>query len=303
MPRYLDPKYDLTFKKVFGEHKPLCISLLNALLPLDEGRLVKEIEYLPGELVPPIADMKDSIVDVRCVDNTGRQFIVEMQLYWTTRFQQRVLLNASKAYVTQFDRETMKSPNPYRLLKPVYALSFVNQVFEPETEEYYHHYAIVNVVNTEKRIEGLEMVFIELPKFKPENRAVRKLHNLWLRFMTEIDEGIDQAPPALLEQSETNDALHILEEYSYTRNELAVYDRYRDMVATAKTLYAGTREDALEEGHAKGETARARKNALAMLEDGLPPETVAKYSGLSIEEVAALAPCPRNENGKRDGDC
>lgn len=33
--RYLDPKADLTFKKVFGEHPDLVISLLNALLPLD----------------------------------------------------------------------------------------------------------------------------------------------------------------------------------------------------------------------------------------------------------------------------
>ena len=31
--RYLDPKADLTFKKVFGEHPDLVISLLNALLP------------------------------------------------------------------------------------------------------------------------------------------------------------------------------------------------------------------------------------------------------------------------------
>ena len=37
MARFLDPKADLTFKKVFGEHKHLVMSLLNALLPLDEG--------------------------------------------------------------------------------------------------------------------------------------------------------------------------------------------------------------------------------------------------------------------------
>ena len=36
--KYLDPKADLTFKKVFGEHKNLMISFLNALLPLDEGK-------------------------------------------------------------------------------------------------------------------------------------------------------------------------------------------------------------------------------------------------------------------------
>ena len=34
MAKYLDPKADVTFKKVFGEHKNLVMSLLNALLSL-----------------------------------------------------------------------------------------------------------------------------------------------------------------------------------------------------------------------------------------------------------------------------
>ena len=29
MAHFLDPKYDLTFKRVFGEHKHLCMSLQN----------------------------------------------------------------------------------------------------------------------------------------------------------------------------------------------------------------------------------------------------------------------------------
>lgn len=35
MAHSLDPGNDLTFKRVFGEHKHLCISLLNSMLPLD----------------------------------------------------------------------------------------------------------------------------------------------------------------------------------------------------------------------------------------------------------------------------
>ena len=35
--RYLDPKNDLTFRKVFGQHPHLLRSFLNALLPLEEG--------------------------------------------------------------------------------------------------------------------------------------------------------------------------------------------------------------------------------------------------------------------------
>ena len=52
MARYLNPKADATFKKVFGKHKNLVISLLNALLPLDEGKKVEAIEYLPLRYVP-----------------------------------------------------------------------------------------------------------------------------------------------------------------------------------------------------------------------------------------------------------
>ena len=40
--KYLNPKADLTFKLVFGEHKDLAMSFLNALLPLaEEGGLAK----------------------------------------------------------------------------------------------------------------------------------------------------------------------------------------------------------------------------------------------------------------------
>ena len=49
--RYLDPKADLTFKKIFGEHKDLLISLLNALLPLADDEQIESVEYLSPELV------------------------------------------------------------------------------------------------------------------------------------------------------------------------------------------------------------------------------------------------------------
>ena len=32
MAHYLDPKNDLTFKRVFGEHKHLCMSLINSYM-------------------------------------------------------------------------------------------------------------------------------------------------------------------------------------------------------------------------------------------------------------------------------
>ena len=44
--KYLDPKADLTFKKIFGNHPKRLISLLNALLPLSEEEQIHEIKYV-----------------------------------------------------------------------------------------------------------------------------------------------------------------------------------------------------------------------------------------------------------------
>lgn len=101
MGKYLDPRADLTFKKVFADHKDLMISFLNAMLPLPDDGQVTSIEYLPFELIPTMPLKKDTIVDVRCEDQLKRQFIVEMQMIWTADFFKRVLFNSSKAYVKQ----------------------------------------------------------------------------------------------------------------------------------------------------------------------------------------------------------
>ena len=38
--KYYSPVTDVTFRKVFGEHPDLTASLLNAFLPLEEGRTI-----------------------------------------------------------------------------------------------------------------------------------------------------------------------------------------------------------------------------------------------------------------------
>ncbi len=245
--QYLDPKNDLTFKKVFGKHPHLLKSFLNALLPLPENSYIESLEYLPAEMVPENPLMKYSIVDVRCRDNRGRQFIVEMQMHWTTAFMQRVLFNASKAYVRQLDKSYK-----YDKLQPVYSLSLVNEIFQPKKEEYYHHYQIVNIADTEQQIEGLEFVFIELPKFKAKNLTEKKLQVLWLRFMTEIDEETTVTPKELLGNVEITEALENLKTSAFSKSELEAYDKYWDSIRTEKTIQSGYYDRGLSEGEQIG---------------------------------------------------
>ena len=230
--KYLDPKADLTFKKVFGEHPELVKSLLNALLPFkSKEEEITSVTYLTPEMVPQTPTRKFSIVDVRCEDALGRQFIVEMQMVWSAEFKQRVLFNASKAYVKQLNRG-----EDYSLLKPVYSLNLVNEVFEPELDDYYHYYHLVHEEHTDKVIDGLHLVFVELPKFTPHTFTEKKMQVLWLRYLTEIDEKTKTVPAELLANPEIAKAVSEIEESAYTEEELLGYDDFWDAVSVEKTL-------------------------------------------------------------------
>ena len=289
--RYLDPKADLTFKKVFGEHPDLVISLLNALLPLETDEEVMEIEYLPAELVPENPLRKNSIVDVRCKDKCGRQYLVEMQMVWSPEFQQRVLFNASKAYVRQ-----VKTGEEYELLQPVYSLNLVNEVFEPELEGFYHYYKMVHVEHSEKVIDGLHLIFVELPKFNPRNYSEKKMQVLWLRYLTEINEQTREIPAELMENPEIKKAVSVLEESAFTDAQLLGYEKFWDIISVEKTLYGSGwrrgvkegREEGMKAGKAKGEAEMQRKIACNLKRVGLPLDVIIQTTGLTAKEIDEL---------------
>ncbi|MGM9675516.1 MAG: Rpn family recombination-promoting nuclease/putative transposase [Bacteroidaceae bacterium] len=308
MGKYLDPRADLTFKKIFGEHKHLLISLLNALLPLKEDERVESIEYWPAEKVPdrPLVE-KDSIVDVCCRDNKLREFIVEMQMTWTDSFKRRVLFNASKAYVAQSQKGS-----EYALLQPVYALNFVNAEFMKDVDDYYHYYHLVHNKYTNEVIDGLHLIFVELPKFKPQTFSDRRMQVLWLRFLTEINDETREAPSELLENAEVNEALEIVERAAFSDAEMRAYDKFWDFVSRQKTVAYDHRieidamkckvervEKALAEAKAEAEEVKAETSTRLKQQtidtacklkamNVMSAEQIAKVTGLTTEEVEAL---------------
>ena len=309
--RYLDPKADLTFKRVFGEHPDLVISLLNALLPIKEGEEILSVEYLPSEMVPENPLRKNSIVDVRCRDQQGRQYIVEMQMIWSPEFMQRVLFNSAKAYVRQ-----LKGGEQYELLEPVYSLNLVNEIFEPELKEYYHYYQLVHVLHTDRVIDGLHLVFVELPKFTPQTFTEKKMQALWLRFLTEIETNTRQAPQDLLADPQIRKALSIVEESAYTDEQLLGYDKFWDVISVEKTLFYSANRRGVKQGLAQGLAqgieqglAQGREQGLAQgIEQGLAQgreqekihiaqkmkalgmdtKTIEQVSGLTAEQIEQL---------------
>jgi predicted transposase/invertase (TIGR01784 family) len=296
--KYLDPKNDLTFRKIFGERPHLLISFLNSLLPLKEGQIIEGIEYLAPEIIPELPNLKRSIVDVRCVDNHNRQFIVEMQMYWTSAFKQRMLFNTGKAYVRQ-----LKGGSKYRDLRPVYGLSLVDDIFHrsPELQDiYYHHYRMVHNQASQEQIEGLELVFVELPKFQSKNFTDKRMSTLWLRFLTEINEGTDNIPQEMMDNAAIREALECIQKEAFSEEELLFYDTYWDAIRVEKAaleeleeknsvLTEQYRMSQIREAEAQKEKAEAQKReaeAQAQKENGIVKLYV--DNGMLVNQLAMI---------------
>ena len=243
MARYLDSRADLTFKRVFADHPDLLIDFLNAVMPFEQGCHIASVEYLPSELLPDHEDRKYSIVDIRCRDNRHNQFIIEMQMFWYEAFMKRLVFNAGKAFVKQLD-----AGKKYHALKPVYTLAILNEDFDGETDEFYHHFQIINRLNTDEVIPGLEFVLIELAKFRPENASDRKLMVLWLRFLKEVNESMDELPPEMQENENIKKAAELCRQAAFTPEELAGYEKFWDVVSSNISMI----EDAKIAGQAIG---------------------------------------------------
>ena len=285
MAKYLNPKVDLTFKKIFGEHPNLVKSLLNALLPLPEGMEIVKVEYLTSENVPENPAKKYSIVDVRCTDNHGRGFIVEMQSYWNKEFFSRTLFNAASMYTKQ-----LAKGNPFERLKEVYALALVNdEAFNYDGDSgYMQEFYITNKNHPEDIHHDLSLIFVELVKYRPVDRGSRAIKDLWLRFLTEINEQTEKVDDVLLENPEISQALNIVERSAYTDADMYAYEDYLLEVMTQRNSMKSERAEGREEGIAQGAQSEKLETAKRMKAKGFDNSTIAELTQLPINEIAKL---------------
>ena len=281
--KYLDPKADLTFKKIFGNHPARLISLLNALLPLSEEEQIHEIKYLSTELVPEINSFRYAIANILCTDAKSNKFCVVIRIEWSNFFEQRVQFQASELYVNP----TIKQKK-YFAQYPTYSLNLINDTFKYDTPEFIHNYRIVYDKDTHQVIEGLHFTFIELPKFMPHSVADKRMMVLWLRFLTEIDEDTQEIPSELLKDPEIGKAIEELEIFDFTDVELRVYDKFWDSVSVERTLLDDSYQKGLEEGRKVAELNKVLQIARNLLNLGLSISEIIEITGLTQEQIEHL---------------
>jgi predicted transposase/invertase (TIGR01784 family) len=314
--KFLDPKNDVAFKKIFGseKNKDILIHFLNDILGFVGSQAIQSVEFLSPLQDPDIAAKKQSIVDVLCRDEKGVKFIVEMQVAKSKGFEKRAQYYAAKAYAQQADKG-----EEYYDLREIIFIAIADCVLFPNKADYKSDHVILDKENYDHDLKDFSFTFIELPKFrKKEIAELETLLEKWCYFFKYAAE----TQAADLEQLIGGDqiikrAYEALDQFYWSENELALYEQERKRVrdeaavlaqkiddATEKGLQKGLqkgreegREEGRKEGHKEGreegrkegrEEGREEEKwtvVSELLKTDLTLEQIAKATRLSLEEV------------------
>ena len=99
--KYLDPKADLTFKKIFGNHPDRLRNLLNTLQSLSEDELLHQEQYLPSVEELEISGFSDA--ELRAYDKFWDSVSVERTLL-DDRYQKGMEKGIEKGFEKGFEK-------------------------------------------------------------------------------------------------------------------------------------------------------------------------------------------------------
>ena len=296
---YVNLKTDWGFKHLMG-HEPQMRSFLNSLLSEEYG----EIKSLTFENVEVLSDRKGGrgvIFDLFCTTDSGDKIIVEMQnysqLFFKTRANYYLYTLMTKVLGRGVDWNKMKKDIPHLI-----GIFFLGKRMGTETKA---------IIETEEfdRIEKtpfwdrMRKYFIILENFDFTDLEQPSFKDCWIEIIKNLGDNMykihpsvyEKADPALLELIERAQVGNLSDD-EYLRYEAGLkaledYIDFDEMLAEAQAKVEEAQAKAAEakaEGRAEGERRTQIETAKRMLEDDFSTELIAKFTGLSIDEIENL---------------
>lgn len=256
----------------------MLISFLNAVLDNHGDKIITKVTILN----PYHYNLgKTTIIDVKARDQSGREYIVEMQVADVTGLSKRMLYYTSRSYTNQID-----SGEKYMELNAVILVGIFNFEFT-KNRHYLSHHKVLDTETGEQLVEDVEFHFIELPKFLKVEEELNSLVDKWIYF-------IKNAKDLAVEPTHTDDeglkaAYDIANKYNWNKKDLEDYDYASMREQDARGRLMKAEEKALEQGIEQGETKKAEEVAKSALIEGASIAFVVKITGLSIEKVQQIA--------------
>jgi predicted transposase/invertase (TIGR01784 family) len=271
---FINPKTDFAFKKIFGSKQStdILISFLNAMLHDGKPTIVSLVILDPYQS-PRIKGIKDSCLDIKATLGDGRTVIIEMQVLNTLGFEKRVLYNAAKAYSTQ-----LNVGDDYILLNPIVALTITDFEMFPNSPKMISSYALREKEELTTYSDDIELVFVELPKFKKTLDEIETVSDKWIYFLRYASQ-LQSVPPSMGAEPAIEHAFQVAQQSKLTRKELEIVEKSQMLLHDNRNalLYAE------QQGKLKAKLEIAKQ-----LLDVLDVEMIAQKTGLTVAEIESL---------------
>ena len=272
LTKFLDPKNEIAFKRVFGteKNKDILISFLKDILdPQDIGE-IKDVTFVPSAQTPAMVSRKQSLVDVLCQDHKGLQYFVEMQVVDHEPYN-------IYSYATHpFIRKN------YEDLQRVIILTINNFVMFPQKSAFRSEHVAVDRVTYEKDLSSTAWTFIELPKFTKKIEELTSISEKWYYYLKHAPQTTPEVHTQLVENSPVlQRAYQELEASSWSKDDLATYEQIKQR----DNFNAFVLRDHFEKGLVQGKLAVA---TYMLNKLHLDVEVVQQATGLSQQTIAKL---------------
>lgn len=287
--RFLNPKTDFAFKRIFGSDasRGVLLSFLNTALELEGAERIVDVTILDPYQAPHIKGWKDTFVDVRARDETGRSFIVEMQILVAPGLEKRILDNACKDYVGQIQRA-----DDYRKLVGVIAITITDFVMYRDLAGIVSTFRLRADKNPDLTHQDMALVFVELPKFtKTENELAGPLDR-WLYFLR-CAETLEAVPASLAADPAIGQALEIANRAGLSPEELLDQEKREPWIGFLKSLDLDA-DEARRKGEAKGRAEGEAKGRVKLLVrllrrkfGDIPPTVASRIQTAGITQLDA----------------
>lgn len=279
--KFLDPKNDFAFKKIFGteKNKGILIHFLNDMLGLTDEKRIADVQFLKPNQDPEIAVKKQSIVDVLCQDEVGCQYIVEMQVASTDSFQKRAQFYAARTYTSQ-----LKKGELYHNLKEVIFLAITNFVMFPDKPGYRSTHVTLDSELHTRDLKDFYYSFLELPKFNKSIDELETLVDKWAYFFKHAPYTTPEELDKLSHDSVFKYAFQALNQCYWTEAEL---DAYESVLKYTRDEDAAFRFR-LNESFNAGVVNERINIAKSLLKKNTPIELIKLATKLSEEEIQKL---------------
>lgn len=280
--KYFNPLNDYFVRYLFtdkGSSESILLDFINSIMINANMKTFRSVEILTPFNLKKNKNLKETIVDVKCITQNGAVVIIEIQLQGNSRFPERILYYWAANY-----SKLLKHGERYDELTPVISINLLN--FNLDKSKNIHSCYMLYEMNNKKLLtDHLQIHIIESKKFK-KNILTKDL-NCWLKIFTSknleasMSEIVKEKPIMEEVQKKYNNFVKSkLMMMEYEKKEAYLYGN-QIMLDEERRL---GKEEGIKEGIEKEKSSLAKN----MKKENIDVNIISKVTGLSIEEINKL---------------